>query len=208
MKKSIAENLIRGLSITVALIIATVMMLCAGFNVSAKNLGSNLVIEDTDVLLSDINVTSASDFKMKQLIATGANVELIPSATNGSVTSDGNAVLYFDMMASYDWWNAIDDNGGNFAYFFNGSGGTWSEIAQWCSGNIYYVKIPQGEWTGVTLTRNNTTTSPNFNSGNLWNQTGDIVLQSDQNYIYKFTDATKLMFQPHQFLSPLIKQPL
>lgn len=182
MKKSIAENLTRGLSIAVALIIATVMMLCAGLNVSAKNLGSNLVIEDTDILLSDINVTSTSDSKMRQLIATGANVELISTA--GSVTSDGNAVLFFNMSA-VSWWNT-NDNGGNFAHFFNSSGSAWSEIAKQCSGNIYYVKIPQGEWTGVILTRNNTTSQPSWD--NKWNQTGNIAIESGKNYISGFAE--------------------
>lgn len=191
MKKSIAENLIRGLSIAVALMIATVMMLCAGFNVSAKNLGSNLVIEDTDVLLSDINVTSATDSKMKQLIATGANVELIPSATDGSVTSDGNAVLFYKMNA-VSWWKT-PDSGGNFVYFFNSSGGNaWSAISVQYENNTYYVKIPAGTWTGAILTRNNTTSTPNLtstnNGGNLWNKTGDITLQSDKNYISSFSE--------------------
>lgn len=192
MKKSIAENLIRGLSIAVALMIATVMMLCAGFNVSAKNLGSNLVIEDTDVLLSDINITSATDSKMKQLIATGANVELIPSATDGSVTSDGNALLFYRMNA-VSWWKTPADTGGNFVYFFNGSGdNAWSAISVQYENNTYYVKIPAGTWTGAILTRNNTTSTPNLTStndgGNLWNKTRDITLQSDKNYILSFSE--------------------
>lgn len=188
MKKSIAENLTRGLSIAVALIIATVMMLCAGFNVSAKNLGSNLVIEDTDVLLSDINVTSASDFKMKQLIATGANVELIPSATNGSVTSDGNALFYFNIKAVDFWTN---NNAVSFVYFFDSSDSAnkkaWSTASVQYSGDTHYVKIPSGTWDRAIITRHkNGTTSPTWETK--WNQTGDIVLQSDKNYISSFSE--------------------
>ena len=185
MRKLIAENLIKSLGIAVALLIATVMMFCTNINASAKNLGANLVIDDTDTLLSDINLTSVSDTKMKQLIATGANVELI--ATAGSVTSDGNAVLFFNMSA-VNWWNT-NGNGGNFAYFFNGSNGSaWSQKAQQCSGDIYYVKIPQGEWSGVILTRNNTTSNPSWD--NKWNQTGNIAIEDGKNYISSFSQGS------------------
>ncbi|MGN0459444.1 MAG: InlB B-repeat-containing protein [Ruminococcus sp.] len=183
MRKLIAENLIKSLDIAVALLIATVMMFCANISASAKDLGANLVIDDTDTLLSDINVSSISDTKMKQLIASGANVELISTA--GSVTSDGSAVLFFNMNA-VSWWNTSSANGGNFAYFFNSGGGTWSGIAKQCSGDYYYVVIPSGTWTGVILTRNNTTTSPSWD--NKWNQTDNITIEDGKNYISSFSE--------------------
>ena len=77
MRKSIAENLIKWLNVAVALVIAMVMVLCTDAKVSARDLGSNLVIKDTQALLSDINVNSTSTTSARQLIATGANVDVV-----------------------------------------------------------------------------------------------------------------------------------
>ncbi len=77
MRKSIAENLIKWLNVAVALVIAMVMVLCTDAKVSARDLGSNLVIKDTQALLSDINVNSTSTTSARQLIASGANVDVV-----------------------------------------------------------------------------------------------------------------------------------
>ena len=108
------------------------------------------------------------------------------SAWAATLSSDGTARLYFN-MSSVSWW--IADNGNqNFAYFFNNSTGknAWSAHSVKYSGNIYYVTIPKGDWAGVILTRNNTTTSPSWN--NKWNQTDDITMSNTSNYISKFSE--------------------
>ena len=101
-----------------------------------------------------------------------------------NITSDGNAILYFNMNA-VNWWVASSGNG-NFAYFYGTSGNAWSAHSVQQSGNYYYVKIPSGTWDHVILTRNNTSTSPSWD--NKWNQTGDIELQSGKNYISAFSE--------------------
>lgn len=110
------------------------------------------------------------------------------SAWAATISSDGTARLYFN-MSSINWW--ISGNGNNnFAYFFNNSTGknSWSAHSVQHDGNTYYVTIPKGDWAGVILTRNNTTTAPSWN--NKWNQTGDITLSSASNYISKFSEGS------------------
>ena len=110
------------------------------------------------------------------------------SAWAATISSDGTARLYFN-MSSINWW--ISGNGNNnFAYFFNNSTGknSWSAHSVKHDGNTYYVTIPKGDWAGVILTRNNTTTAPSWN--NKWNQTGDITLSSTSNYISKFSEGS------------------
>ena len=105
-----------------------------------------------------------------------------------TVTSDGTARLYFN-MSTINWWVASNGNG-NFGYFFNNSTGknAWSAHSVKHDGNTYYVVIPKGTWTGVILTRNNTSTAPSWD--NKWNQTGDITLSSTSNYISKFSEGS------------------
>ena len=111
------------------------------------------------------------------------------TASAATVTSDGTARLYFNMSA-VNWWIAGSNGDGNFAYFYNNSTGknAWSAHAIKYSGNDYYVVIPNGAWEGVILTRNNTSTSPSWS--NKWNQTGDITLKDDKNYISKFSEGS------------------
>ncbi len=113
--------------------------------------------------------------------------DLTPGAI--TLTSDGSTILYFNMSA-VSWWPAK----GNFAYFYNSNSNDnlWSAKAEQYSGNTYYVKIPSGTWDHVILTRNSVTLGPEWL--NKVNQTGDIALDTDSNYISKFeenkTDAT------------------
>ena len=111
------------------------------------------------------------------------------SAWAATITSDGSARLYFNMKA-VSWWTAGTNGNGNFAYFFNNSTGknAWSSHSVNYSGDTYYVTIPEGDWAGVILTRNNTSTAPSWN--NKWNQTGDITLSSTSNYISKFSEGS------------------
>lgn len=111
--------------------------------------------------------------------------------TNATVTFTSDDVLFFNMKA-VSWWTAGTDGNGNFAYFFNDSvnpkTSAWSAHAVKYSGDIYYVKIPAGTWEGVILTRNNTSTAPNWD--NKWNQTGNIALSSTSNYISSFSEGS------------------
>ena len=111
------------------------------------------------------------------------------SAWAATITSDGSARLYFNMKA-VSWWTAGTNGNGNFAYFFNNSTGknAWSAHSVKYDGDTYYVTIPNGDWAGVILTRNNTSTAPTWN--NKWNQTGDITLSSTSNYISKFSEGS------------------
>lgn len=110
-----------------------------------------------------------------------------------TVSSDGTGILYFKMTA-VSWWDTSGTNGGNFAYFYGSNGNAWSEKAVKYQDDIYYVNIPKGDWTHVILTRNSVTSDPNFTAadkgGNLWNQTGNIELQSDKNYITSFSESS------------------
>ena len=117
-------------------------------------------------------------------------VGMVSTVNADTITSDGNARLYFNMKA-VSWWIAGNNGDGNFAYFFNNSTGVykWSAHAVKYSGDIYYVIIPSGSWEGVILTRNNTSTSPNWN--NKWNKTGDITLSTSSNYISKFSEGSE-----------------
>lgn len=117
------------------------------------------------------------------------------SAWAATITTDGTARLYFNIKA-VSWWTAGTNGNGNFAYFFNNSTGAseWSSHAVQYSGDTYYVVIPtdketgKGDWAGVILTRNNTSTAPSWD--NRWNQTSDITLSSTSNYISKFSEGS------------------
>ena len=98
MKKSIAENCIRYISTATALILALAMLCCANFSAGAKTLGSNLTITDTTSLLEDINTTTnTTPAKTKDLIASGASVEVL------TVGLSGFSNIYF--IPSSNWLN-------------------------------------------------------------------------------------------------------
>ncbi|MEE0990705.1 MAG: CotH kinase family protein [Paludibacteraceae bacterium] len=109
----------------------------------------------------------------------------------GAVTYTSDDVLFFNMKGE-SWW--IENSGnGNFAYFFNNSTNknAWSAHAVKYSGDVYYVKVPAGEWTHVILTRNSVSSGPSWDNvynhnTNDENKTGDIELKSDKNYISDF----------------------
>ena len=126
-------------------------------------------------------------FSSFSILASAKEVEV--AQTSATVTSNGDARLYFNMKA-VSWWTAGTNGNGNFAYFFNNSTGkyAWSAHAVKYSGDTYYVVIPSGSWSGVILTRNNTSTSPSWS--NKWNQTGDITMSSSSNYLSKFSEGS------------------
>lgn len=93
MKKSFAENCIRYISTATALILALAMLCCANFSASAKDLGSNLTITDTTLLLQDINTTTnTTPAKTKDLIASGANIDLLSTGFSGTIYVNASAL--------------------------------------------------------------------------------------------------------------------
>lgn len=159
MRKSIAENLIKWLNVAVALVIAMVMVLCTDAKVSARDLGSNLVIKDTQALLSDINVNSTSTTSARQLIASGANVDVVEV---GAVPS----TIYYNNTNS---WSQP------YAYMWSDSGNNkkWpGEKMENVENNIWKISVDS--------TYNMVIFSDNGNSNN---QTGNLKIPTDgRNY--------------------------
>ncbi len=170
MKKSFAENCIRYISTATALILALAMLCCANFSASAKNLGSNLTITDTTLLLEDINTTTnTTPAKTKDLIASGANVELV---STGITVGD---TLYFCSTTEYSTV---------YAYIWKKDGSsynTWdSEEAMTPLGNIdgkYYYSY--------TLIGSSTTDFDRVifkkGSGDANKLTSDVTIDSNNN---------------------------
>lgn len=144
-------------------------------------------VGNTGTLIADIRTAAVNQGHKEQIADTKANVDI--SDTSETFTSDGTARLYFNIKA-VSWWNAGTDGNGNFAYFFNNSTGynAWSAHSVKYSGDVYYVVIPAGDWAGVILTRNNTSTAPSWD--NKWNQTGDIDMSTTSNYLQKFSEGS------------------
>ena len=128
MKKSFAENCIRYISTATALILALAMLCCANFSAGAKSLGSNLTITDTTSLLEDINTaTNTTPAKTKDLIASGAGVDIVEIGATGTLylkpatswTSDFGAYYWSDSNSSMVDWNnmtAMSDPDGDGIY--------------------------------------------------------------------------------------------
>ncbi|MDD6645752.1 MAG: InlB B-repeat-containing protein [Oscillospiraceae bacterium] len=185
MKKSIAENCIRYISTATALILALAMLCCANFSAGAKSLGSNLTITDTTSLLADIDTTTnTTPAKTKDLIASGAGVEVIELSTSNKFTS--GATIYFDTSGQSGW--ASDDaiigaifyyqDNDNWCYETSGDAYSDSNISkktafsssdvyQTCTlveTNIYKVTVPASTLGSVRFLRINKS-----NGTQLWN---------------------------------------
>ncbi len=100
---------------------------------------------------------------------------------------DGNEKIYLRPSA-VSWW--LDANAKIGMKFSNGTANEWVEIL-WLvdneGGNIWSASVPAGDWTTVKVTRHSA--SP-INDGNIWNQTGDIIIDAAKNYIYSFENGT------------------
>lgn len=153
---------------------------------------------DSGSLIADILSQTVNRNTRKDITEVGAVVDNAAisadadiAQTADTVTYTSGDILFFNMKA-VSWWTAGNNGDGNFAYFFNNSvdpkTSAWSAHAVKYSGDVYYVKIPEGTWEGVILTRNNTSTAPSWN--NKWNQTGDIPLSSSNNYISNFSEGS------------------
>lgn len=89
-----------------------------------------------------------------------------------------NGSLYLQPNAN--WTQA----GARFAaYFFGGSGNTWVSMTDTDGDGIYEAEIPNGDYANVIFCRMNPGSSTNSWS-NKWNQTGDLVVPTDDKNMY------------------------
>lgn len=175
MKKSFAENCIRYISTATALILALAMLCCANFSASAKDLGSNLTITDTTLLLKDINTTTnTTPAKTKDLIASGANVDVVSTGISGT--------YYLDLSDNYTNW---EDKSARFAictYTTEDSNRnyTWYNMEK-VSGkdHIYKATVNDSNYY-INFARMNPGNTEN-NWTNKWNDTGDLTPETGKN---------------------------
>lgn len=172
MKKSFAENCIRYISTATALILALAMLCCANFSASAKNLGSNLTITDTTLLLEDINTTTnTTPAKTKDLIASGANVDVVSTGISGT--------YYLDLSDNYSNW---EQSNARFAVctYTNGSNHTWYDMQQVSGEDHIYQATINDSNVNINFVRMNPGTTEN-NWTNKWNETGDLTPETGKN---------------------------
>ena len=161
MKKSFAENCIRYISTATALILALAMLCCANFSAGAKNLGSNLTITDTTLLLKDINTTTnTTPAKTKDLIASGAGVEIL---STGAYTG----TIYVDVGDT--GWTSV-----NMHYYNNNVSNDWPGTNMEDLGNgIFKIDLDLTDRPGNCVFNNGT--------GGNDNQTVDLVFPTNDN---------------------------
>lgn len=123
MKKTYSENLIKFISIALTVIMTSALFCVAPITSKAADLGDNLVIKNTQAILSGIDTSSnTTDAKAKKLISSGAKVEIFESAAH-TVPSrpTGYIGLYFWMTSK---WGYTDSNGwlnGGKVYYSTGT---------------------------------------------------------------------------------------
>ncbi|MGN1126992.1 MAG: InlB B-repeat-containing protein, partial [Ruminococcus sp.] len=162
MKKSFAENCIRYISTATALILALAMLCCANFSASAKDLGSNLAITDTTLLLQDINTTTnTTPAKTKDLIASGAGVEL---ESVGAYTG----IIYVDTKNLTSSWSSV------YLHYWGGDSSTWPGVTMTSVGDgIYSYDLSSKSGVTGCIFHNNSGT-----------QTGDLTIPSSDNAMF------------------------
>lgn len=82
------------------------------------------------------------------------------------------------------------DNARFAAYFFGGSGNTWSSMEDSDGDGIYEVQIPAGYPNVIFCRMNPSTTDNNWNDGVKWNQTADLVIPTDGKNHYTVKEGT------------------
>lgn len=126
---------------------------------------------------------------------------LFASSSVFSRAFDGTEKMFLKPLA-ISWW--LNDNAKVGFYFFNSEDGNdenaWAEVthivgAEADVNQIWGAVVPEGDWTHVIVTRHNPDKSDlNWDEDNLWNQSGDIFIPDNGNYIESFaensTDAT------------------
>ena len=183
MKKSFAENCIRYISTATALILALAMLCCANFSASAKDLGSNLTITDTTLLLQDINTTTnTTPAKTKELIASGASVDVVSTGISGT--------YYLDLSDNYSNWEQASARFAICTYTTDNSNRNyiWYNMEK-VSGedHIYKATVNDSNYY-INFARMNPGTTTN-NWDNKWDDTGDLTPESGKN-CYKLNAKT------------------
>lgn len=104
---------------------------------------------------------------------------------------DGNEKIYLRPLA-VSWW--LDASAKVGMYFFNDVPDpdefAWVELTVLTSNGsdaIWSATVPVGTWNNVIVTRHSG--SP-ISWGNIWNQTGNLVIPENSNYIYSFADGS------------------
>ena len=106
--------------------------------------------------------------------------------------ANGGDTLYAN-LDSVDWWK--NDGAVTRAYVFNGNNqNAWSDPFTQENGSIYRTTLPAGNWTHVILVRINPgyTGTDYWATEAKWNQTGNIPLDAEKNYITSFADGSTL----------------
>ena len=81
-------------------------------------------------------------------------------------------------------WNTA--NAWYSAYFYVGETNTHAEMTDTDGDGVYEVTVPEGDWTNVIFLRNDPSDKVADWNG-VWNQTGDLVLPTDNNTMYTVT---------------------
>ncbi|MGN0475870.1 MAG: InlB B-repeat-containing protein [Ruminococcus sp.] len=145
MKKSFAENCIRYISTATALVLALAMLCCANFSASAKDLGSNLTITDTTLLLQDINTTTnTTPAKTKDLIASGANVDVVSTGIKVGDTIYFRCTNNYSAVYVHLWYR--DSSNNDTAYTAWGSSPQMTNLGS-IDGKYYYSYTLTGSTT-------------------------------------------------------------
>ncbi len=122
------------------------------------------------------------------ILAQGTNpVSANAVAQSPVLYATGGDTLYVDLRA-VDWWQ--NDGAVTRAYVFGNNGNAWSDPLTQVDGSIYGTTLPAGNWTHVILVRINPGYTGNAYWDGKWNQTGDISLDAEKNYITSFADAS------------------
>ena len=97
---------------------------------------------------------------------------------------DGTEQLYVDLGA-VSWWQ--DNSPTQRAYFFGENGIAWA-LLEPEEGTVYKTAVPAGTWTHVILVRCNPAYQGEdyWSADSKWNQTGDIALDSEKNFLQSF----------------------
>lgn len=164
-----------------------------GDNISVIKAGTYTFTAPTEktvnILFSEVTIDLAID---DVTITLEGEDPIVPPEPEPVHTLVGGKPLYLDMFS--DWTAA----GAKFGfYYINGGVNTWSAHfltkVEGAATTVYEDVVPEGEWTKVIAVRFNsgsTDSDMNWDSGKVWNQTGDITVINNMNVV-KVTDWNK-----------------
>jgi len=103
----------------------------------------------------------------------------IDVSADSSVSSDGSAILFIDYRTNNTWWGNGSSN--QFGYVFNSTSNTGGlSFKKTSISGVEYIELPEGDWTGIVLTRSSSST---FDWDNFYNRTKSMTLSSSDNCI-------------------------